>query len=51
MFQNLVNYKGISKLKKAALNLLIRQAMIDNNDSDDNAMSDETTFLTRKRAE
>ena len=32
VFKNLVQYRGVSQLKKAALNLLVRQAMIETGD-------------------
>ena len=45
VFKNLVSYKGISKLKKAALNLLVRQAVLD---YENDAMAlDNSAVLTR----
>ena len=49
VFNNLVDYKGISTLKKAALNLLVRQAMLDNEKNDATSPEPESDqlFMTR----
>lgn len=51
VFKNLVNYKGVSHLKKAALNLLVRQAMIEADadpTSDPSKVSAETLNLRQR---
>ena len=50
VFKNLVSYKGISKLKKAALNLLVRQAVLDY-ENDTGTENNSSAVLTRQRAE
>ena len=51
VFSNLVSYKGISTLKKAALNLLVRQAMIDGERDPLGGPATEEMVVTRQRAE
>ena len=47
----MVKYRGVSKLKKAALNLLVRQAMLESENGGAQSSSETTGILTRQRAE